>query len=54
MPADDASAAAEVSHPTFIAPVNPATGADDLEPRLSAEETYRWSSASCRPAQRST
>jgi hypothetical protein len=40
--ADDKSAAADVSHPPFIAPVNPKTGADDLEPRLPVDVAYRF------------
>ncbi len=43
--ADDHSAPNEVAHPAALAPVNPTTGADDVQPRLAASEDERWEPA---------
>ncbi len=39
---DAKTAPADVVHPAALAPVDPAQGADDIEPRLQAGETARW------------
>ena len=36
------TAPADVVHPAMLAPVDPSTGADDVEARLQAGETSRW------------
>jgi hypothetical protein len=39
---NDQTAPADVAHPAALAPVDAATGADDIEARLKAGEPYRW------------
>ena len=39
---DNKTAPADVVHPAALAPVDPSTGADDIEARLQAGETSRW------------
>ena len=39
---DAKTAPADVVHPSALAPVDAATGADDVEARLKAGEPYRW------------
>jgi hypothetical protein len=40
--ADEHSAPREIAHPSALAPVDPATGKDDVEPTLAASEDERW------------
>jgi hypothetical protein len=39
---DAKTAPADVVHPAALAPVDPAQGGDDIQPRLQAGETARW------------
>jgi hypothetical protein len=39
---DARTAPVDVVHPAVLAPVDPTTGADDVEPRLAEGEPYRW------------
>ena len=39
---DNKTAPADVAHPASLAPVDPSTGADDVEARLQAGEASRW------------
>ncbi|MFO1394279.1 MAG: L,D-transpeptidase [Steroidobacteraceae bacterium] len=36
------TAPADVAHPAVLAPVDPATGADDIQARLDADTDWRW------------
>jgi hypothetical protein len=39
---DEKSAPRDVAHPAVLAPVDPNTGADDVEARLEAGQEFRW------------
>jgi hypothetical protein len=40
--ADAVKAPIDVEHPAALAPVDPKTGSEDLEPRLASDESARW------------